>query len=166
MIVENFVASIVSNLLSIAGLSAIANGCFIRVPFLNHTFVVTLSCIDLVGIFIQTSMYIFVVWVYVAANGFSIKPRTYSVLGLIGFIAFFSSNILRMFTEIFLLGKVYVSTHQYYLLHWQAFEEQIGLGLMFVTLSILSILSYLFFKRRMTKHFIFEKPKNEPLGYI
>ena len=145
------VASVVSSLLSIFGLSAVADGWFIYVPSLNHSFIVTLSCLDWVGIILQASMYTFVMWVYVTANRYSVSNRTYLVMGFTGFVAFFFSNILRMFTEIFLLGKVYGSVYQHYLLNWQAFEEQVGLGLMLSTLFALSLISYLFLKRRLSK---------------
>ena len=158
MMVEKIVALIVSALLSTAGLSATANGCFIYVPSLNHTFIVTLSCIDWLGILLQTFMYIFVMWVYVVAKGYLMRRRTYLLLGFTGFAAFFFTNVLRMFTEIYLLGKVYKTVYQYYLLNWRAFEEQIGLGLMFATLLILSLLSYPDFKR-MNKHFILRNTK-------
>jgi len=156
MIVEKSVALIVSTLLSITGLSATVDGCFINVPSLNHTFIVTLSCIDWLGILLQSFMYTFVMWVYVTANSRFMRHRTYLILGLTGFVAFFFTNILRMFTEIFLIGKVYNSYSQHYLLNWQAFEVQVGLGLMFTTLFILSILSHFLFKRRMNKFLFIE----------
>jgi len=157
--IESIVALIVSALLSMAGVSATADGSFIYMPSLDHKFIVTLSCVDWAGILLQASMYVFVMWVYLAANGRSMRCRTYLILGLIGFVAFFLTNILRMFTELYLLGRVYSSVYQYYLVNWQAFEQQIGLGLMFGTLSILSLLSYPLFKRGVEKSFILRKAK-------
>ena len=148
MIVETVIAFIVSSLLSFTGLSAKADGCFIYVPSLNHKFIVTLTCVDWLGILLQASMYMFIMWVYFTANGYLIRRRTYFVLGITGFVAFFCANIGRMFTEIFLVVNVYYSVYQQYLIHWQAFEEQIGLGMMVSTLLILSLLSYSLFKRR------------------
>jgi len=123
MIVEKSVALIVSSLLSIAGLSATVDGCYISVPSLNHTFIVTLSCIDWLGILLQSFMYTFIMWVYVAANGRSFKHRTYLILGLVGFIVFFFTNILRISMEIYLVGGVYDSVYQYYLfsIYWELF---------------------------------------------
>ena len=152
VIVENFIALFVSRLLSFTGLAATSHSCFIYVPSLNHTFIVTLSCVDWVGILLQAFIYTFVMWIYVSVSGSFFKIRNYFTLLFTGFIVFFLSNILRMFAEIYLLGKVYSSVYHYYLLNWGAFEEQIGLILMFVTLSSLSLLSYLFIKNR-TKMF-------------
>jgi hypothetical protein len=59
--------------------------------------------------------------------------------------------------EIYLVGKVYNAVYTQYLLNWHAFEEQIGMGLMFTTLSILSLSTYFFFKRS-TKGAILSAP--------
>lgn len=147
MIVEGFIASIVSMLLSTAGVSATANGDIIYVPSLDHKFIVTLSCADLMGVLLQAFIYGFVVWIYVVANGRSLRRRTYLILGFTGFVAFFLANMLRMFTEIYLLAKVYGPVYQHYLLTWQAFEEQVGIAVMFATLLVLLLPSYLFLKR-------------------
>lgn len=148
MIVERFIASIVSILLSIAGVSATAFGDTVYVPSLDHRFVVVLSCTDWVGVFLWVFIYVFVVWVYIELNGRSMKRRSYSLLGFIGSIAFFSTNILRIFTEIFLVATVYSSVYQHYILSWEAFEEQVGMGLMFATFLILFLLSYVFLQKR------------------
>lgn len=77
------------------------------------------------------------------------------ILGLMGFIAFFFVNVLRMFTEIYLLAKVYGPVYTYYLLNWQSFEEQIGIGMMFATLLVLSFSSWAFLKRRINKQMFY-----------
>lgn len=155
MTVESFVASIVSALLSITGVSATSEGCIIYLPSLNQRFVVTLSCMDWTGIFLVTFMYTFLTWVYVTFNGRSLRWRTYLILGLTGFIAFFFVNVLRMFTEIYLLAKVYGPVYMYYLFDWQSFEEQIGIGMMFATLLLLSFSSWTFLKRRINKQMFY-----------
>jgi hypothetical protein len=86
-------------------------------------------------------------WVYIETSNRTFSSRKYVVLGLVGFSAFFLTNILRIVMEIYLVGKVYNTVYTQYLLNWHAFEEQIGMGLMFTTLSILSLSSYFFFKR-------------------
>jgi hypothetical protein len=139
--IENFIALVVSTLLSIAGLSTKTEGSFILVPSLNHKFIVTLSCADFVGIALQTFMYVFIVWGYVTANRYSVKRKTYLTMGLVGFSAFFFVNILRIFTEIYLVGRVYSSVYLQYIQNWQSFEAQIGMGLMFATISILTVIS-------------------------
>ena len=153
--VESFVASIVSALLSVTGVSATSEGCIIYLPSLNHRFVVTLSCMDLAGISLVTFMYTFLTWAYITLNGRSLRRRTYLILGLMGFIAFFFVNVLRMFTEIYLLAKVYGPVYTYYLLNWQSFEEQIGIGMMFATLLVLSFSSWAFLKRRINKQMFY-----------
>ncbi len=147
MVIEGFIASIVSILLSTAGVSARANGDIIYVPSLGHKFIVTLSCVDLIGVLLQAFIYGFVVWVYVVANDRSLRRRTYLILGVTGFVAFFFANMLRMFMEIYLLARVYAPVYQHYLLTWQAFEEQVGIAVMFATLLVLLLPSCLLLKR-------------------
>jgi len=151
MIVESFVAYIVSALLSITGVSAKAEGCIIYLPSFNQRFVVSFSCMDWAGVFLLAFMYTFVSWVYLTVNGRSLRRRTYVILGLLGSIAFFFANVLRMFTEIYLLAKVYGPLHVYYLFNWQSFEEQIGISMMLATLLVLSFSSWAFLKRWINK---------------
>jgi exosortase/archaeosortase family protein len=149
MVVENFIAFIVSALLSITGVSANAEGCIIYVPSLNQRFIVALPCVNLAGMFLAAFMYIFVTWVYFSFKGRSLSWRTYLVLGFVSSIVFFFVNILRIFTEIYLLAKVYSSVYTYYLFNWQSFEEQIGISLMFATLLVLSFSSWTILKKWM-----------------
>lgn len=155
MILEGFIALIVSMLLSTAGVPAMVNGDIIYVPSLNHKFIVTLSCADLTGVLLQAFIYGFVVWVYVAVNGRSLRRRTYLILGFTGFVAFFFANMLRMFTEIYLLARVYAPVYQHYFLTWQAFEEQVGIAVMLATLLVLLLPSCLFLKKGMDKRLIY-----------
>lgn len=148
MVVEKFIALIVSTLLSNLGVPASANGDIIYVPSLDHSFIVLLSCTDWVGVFLWVFIYVFAVWVYVELNGRSMRRRGYLFLGLVGFFAFFCANILRIFTEIFLVSTVYSSVYKSYLLSWQAFEEQVGMGLMFATFFMLFVVSYLFLEKK------------------
>jgi len=140
-VIENWIASFVSFLLSVVGVSSVTEGTIIYVPSLDHRFVVTLSCVDLVGVSLWGFMYVFLVWVYINLEGRPMTRRKYGALGVVGFVAFFLANILRMFVEIFYLssmGAGYVNI----LSQWQAFEEQVGIGLMFATFSILLLGSY------------------------
>lgn len=146
MILESWIASFISLLLSFAGVSSVAGGSVIYVPSLDHRFVVTLSCVDIVGICLWAFIFVFVVWVYVNVEGRTVSRRRYAALSVVGFVAFFFTNILRMFFEIFYVSSVgagYVS----YLLQWQAFEEQVGIGFMFATFFILLFGSYLVLRR-------------------
>lgn len=147
--IEHFIASVVSQFLSVTGVSAVADSSFIHVPSLNHTFLVTLSCASWIVILLQAFMYAFVMWVYATVKGLLLTRRTYLVLGFVGFLSFFFINIVRIVTEIYLVGKVYYPVATYYLLSWQAFEEQVGMGLMFATLITLWLLSVTVFKCRM-----------------
>jgi len=155
MVIENFVAFIVSALLSITGVSARAEGCIIYVPSLNQRFIVALSCVNWIGVFLAAFIYAFFTWVYFSVNGRSLRWRTYLVLGLVGFIVFFFVNILRIFTEICLLVKVYGSVYTYYIFNWQSFEEQIGIGMMFATLLVLSFSSWAFLKKWMNRRMFY-----------
>jgi len=155
MAVENFIAFIVSALLSITGVSAKAEGCIIYVPSLNQRFIVALSCVNWVGIFLAAFIYTFVTWVYFSFKGRSLSWRTYLVLGFVGSIVFFFVNILRIFTEIYLLARVYGSVYVYYLFNWQSFEEQIGIGVMFATLLVLSFSSWAFLKKWMNRRMFY-----------
>jgi len=155
MTVENFIAFIVSALLSITGVSAKAEGCIIYVPSLNQRFIVALSCTNWAGIFLAVFMYAFLTWVYFSVNSRHLRCRTYLVLGLVGFIVFFFVNILRIFTEIYLLVKVYGGVYVYYLFNWQSFEEQIGISVMLATLLVLSFSSWAFLKKWMDRRMFY-----------
>jgi len=147
MIFENWIASSVSMLLSLTGVSSSVQDSVIYVPSLDHRFIVTFSCMDLVGISLWASMFVFVVWVYSSLNGITISRRRYALYGTLGFVIFFSANILRMFVEIFYVsstGAGFVG----YLMQWQAFEEQVGVGLMFATLATMLVSFH--FSRRQT----------------
>ena len=146
MIIESWIASLLSVLLSSVGVSSVAEGSKIYVPSLDHRFVVTLSCVDLVGISLWAFIFVFVVWVYVNLEGRPMTRRRYAVFSVTGFVAFFFTNVLRMFFEIFYLSSVgtgYVS----YLSQWQAFEEQVGIGFMFATFFILLFSSYMMLRK-------------------
>ena len=148
-LIENFLASIVSNVLSVAGVATRIEQSYIFVPSLNHTFLVTLPCSSWIVIALQAFLYMFLMWVYIETSNRTFPTRNYVVLGVIGFGAFFLTNILRIVIEIYLVGTVYNAVYTHYLLNWSAFEEQIGMGLMFTTLSILCLTTYLFVKRDM-----------------
>ncbi len=144
--IENWIASVVSFLLSLGQVSSVVEGAVIYVPSLDHSFVVTLSCVDLVGISLWAFIFVFVVWVYVNLEERPMTRRRYATFGVAGFVAFFFTNIFRMFFEIFYLslgGVNYVS----YLSHWKAFEQQIEIGFMFATFFILLFSSYLIVRR-------------------
>lgn len=144
--IENWIASVVSFLLSLGRVSSVVDGAAIYVPSLNHRFVVTLSCVDLVGIGLWAFIFVFVVWVYVNLEERPMTRTKYAVLSVVSFAAFFFTNILRMFFEIFYLSSIgagYVS----YLSQWQAFEEQVGIGFMFATFFILLFGSYVILRR-------------------
>jgi len=148
---ESFVALIVSALLSASGLPVTADGSIIYVPSLDHTFIVTLSCTQWVGIFLETFTYLFAVWIFASIKGITLRRRTYVALGVAGFVGFFFANVLRMFLEIYLLAKVYSPVYHVYLLNWQAFEEQIGISLMFAMFLTLLLSSYALLRRRTVK---------------
>ena len=155
MVVENFIAFIVSALLSITGVSANAEGSVIYVPSLNQRFIVALPCVNWAGMFLAAFMYTFVTWVYFSFKGRSLSWRTYLALGFVGSIVFFFVNILRIFTEIYLLAKVYSSVYTYYLFNWQSFEEQVGISLMFATLLVLSFSSWAILKKWMDRRMFY-----------
>jgi len=155
MVIENFIAFIVSALLSIVGVSAKAEGCIINVSSLNQRFIVALSCVNWAGMSLAAFIYTVVTWVYFSVNDRHLRWRTYLILGLAGFTVFFFVNILRIFMEIYLLVKVYGSVYVYYLFNWQSFEEQIGIGVMFATLLVLSFSSWDFLKKRMDKQMFY-----------
>lgn len=138
MVFENWIASLISMLLSLAGVSSSVQDSVIYVPSLDHRFVVTLSCVDFVGISLWASMFVFVVWVYVSLNGITVSRRRYALYGALGFVIFFSANILRMFVEILYVSSAGASFAGY-LVQWQAFEEQVGMGIMFATLAALLV---------------------------
>jgi len=145
LVIESWIASLLSVLLSFVGVSSTAGGSVIYVPSLDHRFVVTLSCVDVVGICLWAFMFVFVVWVYSNLEGIPVSHRKYAVFGMLGFTIFFFANIFRMFIEIFYVANVgagYVS----YLVQWQAFEEQVGMGIMFATFTAL-LLSFHFILR-------------------
>jgi len=89
LIIENWIASLVSFLLSLAGVSSLAEGSVIYVSSLDHRFVVTLSCVDLVGICLWSSIFVFVVWVYVNLEGIPLSRRKYAFFSILGFAIFF-----------------------------------------------------------------------------
>jgi hypothetical protein len=146
MVFENWIASLISMLLSLAGVSSNVQDSVIYVPSLDHRFVVTLSCVDLVGISLWASMFVFVVWVYVSLNGITVSRRRYALYGALGFVIFFCANILRMFVEILYVSSAGASFAGY-LVQWQAFEEQVGMGIMFATLTAL-LVSFHFMSRK------------------
>jgi hypothetical protein len=155
MAVENFIAFIVSALLSVTGVSAKAEGCIIYVPSLNQRFIVALSCVNWIGMFLAAFIYTFVTWIYFSFNGRPLSRRTHLILGLAGFAVFFFANILRIFTEIYLLVRVYGSVYTYYLFNWQSFEEQMGIGVMFTTLLVLSFSSWTLLKKWMNRQMFY-----------
>lgn len=146
MIIESWIASFLSLLLSLAGVSSVAEGSVIYVPSFDQGFVVTLSCVDLVGICAWSFIFVFVVWVYVNLEGRTSTRRTYIAFSVVGFVAFFFTNILRMFFEIFYLSSV-GAAYGSYLSQWQAFEEQVGMGFMFATFFVLLFGSYIILRR-------------------
>jgi uncharacterized integral membrane protein len=148
LIIENWVASLVSLLLSLVGVSSVVDGSVIYVSSLDHRFVVTLSCVDLIGICLWSSIFVFVVWVYANLRGISLSRRRYAFFSILGFTIFFFANILRMFLEIFYVSNVGASYVSYFV-QWQAFEEQVGMGIMFATFATL-LLSF---------HFVFNRQK-------
>jgi len=147
LIIENWIASLVSFLLSLAGVSSLAEGSVIYVSSLDHRFVVTLSCVDLVGICLWSSIFVFVVWVYVNLEGIPLSRRKYAFFSILGFAIFFFVNILRMFLEIFYVSNVGASYVSYFV-QWQAFEEQVGIGVMFATFATLLLGFHFVFKRQ------------------
>jgi len=147
LIIENWIASLISFLLSSVGVSSVAEGPAIHVPSLKHSFVVTLSCVDLVGICLWASIFVFVVWVYVNLEGISLSRRKYAFFSILGFAIFFFANILRMFLEILYVSSVGASYVSYFV-QWQAFEEQVGMAIMFATFATLLLSFHFVFKRQ------------------
>jgi len=150
LVIESWIASLLSVLLSFAGVSCVVEGSAIYVFSLDHRFVVTLSCVDLLGIGLWTFMFVFVVWVYSNLGGVHMSRRKYAVFSVLGFAIFFFANIFRMFIEIFYVsnaGASYVT----YLVQWQAFEEQVGMGIMFATFTAL-LLGFHFALRNQKLH--------------
>ena len=147
MAVESWIASLVSALLSLANVQSVVEGDGIYVFSLDHRFVVTLTCLDIVGIGLWTFIFGFVVWIYVSMVGVTFSVRKYALLSILSFPVFFLANILRMFVEIYYVSGVGPSFAGY-LGHWQAFEEQMGLGIMFATFAILLLSFHLTFKNR------------------
>jgi hypothetical protein len=151
MLGESFVALIVSALLSASGLTVTTNGSTIYLPSLDHAFIVTLSCTHWIGISLETFTYLSVIWIFASAKGIPLRRRTYMALGVASFIGFFFANVLRMVLEIYLLVKVPPPAYQAYLLNWAAFEEQIGISLMFAMFTTLLLSSYALLRRRTAK---------------
>jgi len=145
LIIENWIASLVSFLLSLAGVSSLAEDSMIYVPTLDHRFVVTLSCVDLIGICLWSSIFVFIVWVYASLGGISLSRCKYAFVSILGFAIFFFANILRMFLEIFYVSNIGVSYVSYFA-QWQAFEEQVGMGIMFATFATLLLGFHFAFK--------------------
>lgn len=147
MAIESWIASFVCALLSSANVRSVAEGDGIYVSSVNHRFIVTLSCTDFVGIALWTFIFGFIVWVYVSMAGVSFSARKYALLSLATFPVFFFANILRMFVEIYYVTGVGASFASY-IAQWQAFEEQIGIGIMFATFTILLLSFHFIFKNR------------------
>jgi hypothetical protein len=147
LIVESWIASLLSVLLSLAGVSCVVDGAVVYVPSLDHRFVVTLSCVDLVGIGLWAFMFVFVLWVYSNLWGTYVSRRKYVVFSMLGFAIFFFANVFRMFVEIFYVSNVGVSYVGYFT-QWQAFEEQVGMGIMFATFATLLLGFHFAFRMR------------------
>jgi hypothetical protein len=147
LFIEDWIASLISALLSFFGVSSVSEGSVIQVPSLDHRFAVTFSCVDLVGICMWSSIFVFVVWVYANLNGISLSRRKYAFFSMLGFALFFFANIFRMFLEIYYVSNVGASYTSYFA-QWQAFEEQVGIGIMFATFSILVLGLHLTFRRQ------------------
>lgn len=144
--VEGLIAIVVSVLLSVFGVRSIVEGPTIFVPSIDHRFIVTLSCVDLVGVGLWTFIYVFIVWVYCSLEQRPLTRRKLAVFSVVGFLAFFLMNILRMFLEILYVSHVGTS-FVLYPSQWQAFEEQVGTGLMFATFFTLVFVSYMKLRR-------------------
>jgi uncharacterized membrane protein YecN with MAPEG domain len=142
LIIEDWIASLVSALLSFASVRSTVEGNGVFVFSLNHRFVVTLSCVDLVGIGLWAFIFGFIIWIYSNMAGISMSHRKYAFLGALGFVVFFFANILRMFVEIYYVSSAGPSFQSYFM-QWQAFEEQVGMGIMLATFSVL-LLSFHF----------------------
>lgn len=147
MTIESWIASLVSALLSLANVHSVVEGDGVYVFSLNHRFVVTLTCLDIVGIGLWTFIFGFVVWMYVNTAGASFSVRRYALVGLLSFPTFFFANVLRMFVEIYYVSGV-GSSFAGYLVQWQTFEEQMGIGIMFATFTVLLLSFHLTFRRR------------------
>lgn len=138
MTAESFLASLVCMLLSLAGITAIPQGPIIYIPSINHRFIIAPSCLNWNAIFLFTFLFILFIWVYTNIAELPITRRTYGILSATAFPTFFLTNILRMFTEIYLAVEVYSPADRVYLFNtWQAFEDMVGATLMFCTLSLL-----------------------------
>jgi len=144
--IENWIAWVVSLLLSLAGVSCSVKGAVIHVASLNRNFVVTLSCVDIVGICLWTFISTFAVWVYVNLKNICLSKLGYVLFGSISFTFFFFANIFRMFVEI--LYVVNTANYMSYFLQWQAFEEQVGVGIMFATFGALFLSFHLMCNRQ------------------
>lgn len=164
MIIESSISSLLSVLLSFVGVPSVTEGSAIYVPSLGHRFVVTLSCVDIVGISLWTFMFVFAVWAYSSFSEVPISRRKYTALSVSAFTIFFFANISRMFVEIFYVANVgasYVS----YLAHWQAFEEQVGMGIMLTTFAVSLLVVHFFLgKPGISLPIILKKRVKSPSG--
>lgn len=162
MIIESTVSSLLSVLLSFVGVSSVAEGSIIYVPSLDHRFVVTLSCVDIVGISLWAFMFVFVVWVYSNLSNVPISHRKYVTLSVSAFTVFFFANVFRMFIEIFYVANV-GGSYLSYLMHWQAFEQQVGMGIMLATFTVSLLIFHLFLgKTKISLPMILKKNLNKP----
>jgi len=145
--IESWIATFVSFLLSLVGTHTSVNGPYIYVPSINHQFVVTQSCTDFVGISLWGFTLVFLIWIYSNIAGFTMSRRSYALMSGLGFSVFFVANILRMFTEILYVsngGTAFVSN----LLQWSAFEQEVSIGIMLATLTIMLLGFHLAVKNR------------------
>ncbi|MEM2566851.1 MAG: hypothetical protein QXH20_00025 [Candidatus Bathyarchaeia archaeon] len=147
MLIEDWIAWLLSVLLSFTGVPCVADGSAVYVQSLNHRFVVILSCVDLVGIGLWTFIFTFVVWVYTSLNNLSISRRKYTLVGFLGYTVFFLANIFRMFIEILYVANA-GGDYIIYVSRWQAFEEQVGIGIMLATFTTLFLGFYFVFRRQ------------------
>ena len=154
VVVENLIASIVSILLTFAGVPCVVKGSVIYIPSIDLRFTVTLSCVDIVGISLWAFMFVFVLWAYSNLNWRPLSRRKYMAFGALGFAIFFFANILRMFIEIWYVTSIGTS-YTIYLVQWQTFEEQVGIGIMLTTFAALLLGFHFAFKNQKLRRVVF-----------
>jgi len=144
-VIEELIATFVSYILSLIGVATVTEGPIIHVPALDRSFIVVWSCIDLPGVCLQTLIFAFILQTYASIRGLLLRPRIRGLLIFIAFIAFFLANCLRMALQIYLVTTIYEGFH---LISWQAFEEQVGIGVSFTAFLILLAAMTSFLRRQ------------------
>lgn len=152
-----YLASFVSSLLNILGVTSVADGNKIFVQSLKHTFKITLPCADYIGIGLWTFIFVFIVWVHASLECKVVTKTKYALLTTVSFATFFTANILRMAFLIFYATLIgYVPS----LNEWAALEEYVGIGFMFTSFFIL-LFAWILYSHISTVKMISKKVRKE-----